>query len=152
MSSKKRKWSRRSDDDIKSQRSLRIIINDIVEYLSESCTVGRRNQRENLMAEAATAMRSVIKIETWRKISEVFLRATHINIVMESPNLEDDIPSLQRNPMHVLLSLSLSSLLCFSHLFFTFWIFHSTPRLSQETEPLFNYYATLLHYYMFFLK
>lgn len=74
---------------------------DIGEYLSEEETwrVGVKCQRENLMAEEATAMRSVIKRETPRKTRKVLLRATRINIGIVFPNLQDDIPFLQRNSL-----------------------------------------------------
>lgn len=88
---------------------------DIGEYLSEEETwrVGVKCQRENLMAEEATAMRSVIKRETPRKTRKVLLRATRINIGIVFPNLQDDIPfpllSLLLSPSSLSLSLSSSS-------------------------------------------
>lgn len=83
---------------------------DIGEYLSEEETwrVGVKCQRENLMAEEATAMRSVIKRETPRKTRKVLLRATRINIGIVFPNLQDDIPFLQRNSLFTSFLLSFS--------------------------------------------
>lgn len=112
---------------------------DIGEYLSEEETwrVGVKCQRENLMAEEATAMRSVIKRETPRKTRKVLLRATRINIGIVFPNLQDDIPFLQRN------SLFTSFLLSFS--LFLFFFSSSITRISTL---LFNYYSILPHYFI----
>lgn len=106
---------------IKNQRFWRMIINDVGEYLSATETeTSGESERENRMAEAARAMRSIMKSETSRNTSDGFLRATHINIGIVFPNLEDDIPLLHRNPTLPLPSQSLS--LSLSPLFSLFFL------------------------------